>query len=331
MASLQEQLTKQKAIRDRAENALRDAKARAKQQGLKTIPAIGIAEKALKDSKAEIARLEKAISNKKTEKQVKESVESGTYTPTNLGFTIDDKLTNELKNMGIQLSPEAFQTGGAGAGIFVFQGDVPTKMGIRGTQVTIKKPKVELANNVINSFWEDKTIQNKVLSALIAAGKSNATQLDAFATWQSVVNQAASLYQAGKGPKFTPIDVLNMAITKAGPVKPDVTTYLDVPKDEELKQILRSKLSPLLRMEPKDDDPTFQSFFNDIKALYQKGETVTTTVDPKTGKKTQKRTGGVTDAMVQAKINKYYNENNQDFLEAKSLEGVDYFTQWMRS
>jgi predicted AAA+ superfamily ATPase len=84
-------------------------------------------------------------------------------------------------------------------------------------------------------------------------------------------------------------------------------------------------------MEPKDDDPTFQSFFNDIKALYQKGETVTTTVDPKTGKKIQKRTGGVTDAMVQAKIDKYYNENNQDFLEAKSLEATDYFSQWMRS
>lgn len=331
MATLKEQLSKQKAIRDRAKSALADAKARAKQQGLNTIPAIGVAEKALRDSQAEITRLEKAISEKKTSQQVKDSVESGSYTPAGMGFTINDKLANEIKNMGIQLSPEAFQTGGVGAGIFVYQGETPTKMAIRGKQVTIKKPNVDLANNVINSFWDDKTIQNKVLNALIAAGKSNATQLDAFATWQNVVQQAASLYQAGKGPKFTPIDILNMSITKAGGVKPDVTTYLDVPKDEELKQILRSKLTPILRAEPKDTDPTFQSLYNDIKALYQKGETVTTTVDPKTGKKTQKRTGGVTDAMVQAKINKYYNANNQDYLEAKSLEAGDYFSQWMRS
>lgn len=330
MATLKEQLSKQKQIRDRAQSALTDAKARAKQQGLKTIPAIGIAERALKNAQAEIARIEKQIADKKTDKQVKDSVASGSYKPTNVPFTVDDKLVNELKNIGIQLSPEAMQAGGVAAGIFVYQGETPTKMGIRGTQVTIKKPKVELANNVINSFWEDKTIQNKVLSALIASGKSNATQLDAFATWQSVVQQAAGLYQAGRGPKFTPMDILNMSITKVGG-KPDVTTYLDVPKDEELKQILRSRLSPILRMEPKDTDPTFQSLFNDIKSLYQKGETVTTTTDPKTGKKIQKRTGGVTDAMIQAKINKYYDENNQDFLEAKSLEGVDYFSQWMRS
>jgi hypothetical protein len=44
-----------------------------------------------------------------------------------------------------------------------------------------------------------------------------------------------------------------------------------------------------------------------------------------------KRTGGVTDSMVSAKINKYYDENNQDFLEAKSLDATDYFSQWMRS
>ena len=121
-----------------------------------------------------------------------------------------------------------------------------------------------------------------------------------------------------------------MSLTKAGG-RPDVTTYLDVPRDIELKQILKDRLSPLLRKEVKDDDPDFQALFSDVKSLYQKGETSTTTVDPKTGKKIVKRTGGVTDALVKAKIDKYYNENNQDFLEAKSLDATDYFSQWMRS
>jgi hypothetical protein len=88
---------------------------------------------------------------------------------------------------------------------------------------------------------------------------------------------------------------------------------------------------PILRKEVNQTDPLFQNLFNDVKRLYEKGETVTTTVDPKTGKKVQKRTGGVTDALIKAKIDKYYNENNQDFLEAKSLEATDYFSQWMRS
>jgi thymidylate kinase len=61
-----------------------------------------------------------------------------------------------------------------------------------------------------------------------------------------VVTQSAQLYNAGKGPKFTPFDVLDMSIVRAGGAKPDVTTYLDVPKDMELKQILKDKLFPIL-------------------------------------------------------------------------------------
>ena len=242
----------------------------------------------------------------------------------------DNKLINQLKaDLGGQFNPEAFAQGGVGANIFVYQGTKDVK-GVAGPGgvITSKKDNIALVSDIINSYWTDKNIQKKVLSALIASGNSDATQLDAFATWQTVVTQSAQLYAAGKGPKFTPFDVLNISLTKA---KPDVTTYLDVPKDIELKQILKDRLFPILKKEVKDNDPTFEALFNDVKNLYQKGETSTTTVDPKTGKKTVKRTGGVTDSMVKAKIDKYYNENNQDFLEAKSLDATDYFSQWMRS
>jgi hypothetical protein len=98
------------------------------------------------------------------------------------------------------------------------KGKVTTPVG--GFVTPTKVDDVALVNNVINSYWTDKNIQKKVLSALIASGNSDATQLDAFASWQTVVTQSAQLYAAGKGPKFTPFDVLNISLTKA---KPDVT------------------------------------------------------------------------------------------------------------
>jgi hypothetical protein len=337
MATLKEQLAAEKEKLRKAQFLVEQSEASLERSGKEPSEGLLKARKEVTRLKASIADLTKKITSKDTEKlnetftpEQKKSMQESAVKGA-LPFT-DDKLTNELKVfLGPQFSPEAFATGGVGANILVYQGEKKGKAtSPTGGTYTVKQDNAALVNDVISSYWTDKTIQKKVLSALIGAGNSNATQLDAFATWQSIVQQSAQLYNAGRGPKFTPMDILNMSLTKAG-AKPDVTTYLDVPKDMELKQILRSKLAPLLRMEPKDDDPTFQSFFNDIKALYQKGETVTTTVDPKTGKKIQKRTGGVTDAMVQAKIDKYYNENNQDFLEAKSLDATDYFSQWMRS
>jgi len=337
MATLKEQLAAEKEKLRKAQFLVEQSESSLERSGKEPSEGLLKARKEVTRLKASIADLTKKITSKDTEKlnetftpEQKKSMQESAVKGA-LPFT-DDKLTNELKVfLGPQFSPEAFATGGVGANILVYQGEKKGKAtSPTGGTYTVKQDNAALVNDVISSYWTDKTIQKKVLSALIGAGNSNATQLDAFATWQSIVQQSAQLYNAGRGPKFTPMDILNMSLTKAG-AKPDVTTYLDVPKDMELKQILRSKLAPLLRMEPKDDDPTFQSFFNDIKALYQKGETVTTTVDPKTGKKIQKRTGGVTDAMVQAKIDKYYNENNQDFLEAKSLDATDYFSQWMRS
>jgi hypothetical protein len=337
MATLKEQLAAEKDKLRKAQFLVEQSEASLERSGKEPSEGLLKARKEVTRLKASIADLNKQITSKKTEKlnetftpEQKKSIQESAVKGT-LPFT-DDKLMNELKVfLGPQFSPEAFMSGGVGSNVLVYQGEKKGKATspTGGTYAT-KQDDVALVNNVVSSYWTDKNIQKKVLSALIASGNSNATQLDAFATWQSVVQQSAQLYNAGKGPKFTPVDILNMSLSKAGG-RPDVTTYLDVPRDIELKQILKDRLSPLLRKEVKDDDPDFQALFSDVKSLYQKGETSTTTVDPKTGKKIVKRTGGVTDALVKAKIDKYYNENNQDFLEAKSLDATDYFSQWMRS
>lgn len=334
MATVQEQLKAQEEKLRRAETLLASAKQAAERQGKDTTPAVEKGTKEVANLRKRVAQLRKQATEagapELTEQQKRAASEEAARATLPAGT--DDKLWNEIRNTIPNISPEVFQEAGVGANILVYQGQKSgTVKSPTGGTYTSKVDSTALTNNVINSFWTDNAIQKKVMSALIAAGNSNATQLDAFATWQSVVQQSAQLYAAGKGPKFTPIDILNMSLAKTGGAKPDVTTYLDVPRDAELKQVLKNRLFDFIRKEPNENDPVFQQLFNEIKGLYQKGETSTTTVDPKTGKKTVKRTGGVTDAMIQSKIQKYYNENNVDFLEAKSLEGADYFSNWMRS
>lgn len=285
--------------------------------------------RALKEAEDKVNKLQGEVTDKKKKKKTEESVASGDFTSLNLPFQTDDKLINEIKNLGITITPESFNVGGAGAGMFVFQGEESATKPVPRTRrkITIKEPKVELVSTVLNSFWTDPLVQNKVMSALIASGNSNATQLDAYATWEATVKQAASLYDAGRGPKFTPMDILNMSIRKAG--GPQVTTYIDVPRDADLREIIKEGIFNLIRKEPNENDPIFQNLFQKIKNLYQKGETVTTTTDA-SGRQVQKRTPGVTNATIQAEIQKVYNQNNEDFLEAKSLEGADYFSQWQR-
>ena len=117
----------------------------------------------------------------------------------------------------------------------------------------------------------------------------------------------------------------------AGTGGPDVTTYINAPTDAELKEKLKAGIFEFIKKEPKDNDPAFNNIFNTIKSLYQAGTTSTTVTDAKTGKKTVRQTGGVSQQTIDSTIKKYYNQNNQDFLESKSLDMVDYMSQWMRS
>ena len=234
MATPKQQLETEKEKLRKLEFMLEQAKQNAKRSGKTSTPAIKKAQDAVDTTKSRVSEIEKIVAKvpetKLTPKQLKtvakqelqNELPSGVY---------DETLITGLIDMG--LTPEAFKVGGAGAGVIVYMGDKKGKVTtpVGGFVTPTKVDDVSLTNDVIQSFWTDSAIQKKVTSALIAAGQTNATQLDAFATWQTVVAQSAQLYAAGKGPKFTPFDVLDMSIVRAGGAKPDVTTYLDVPKD----------------------------------------------------------------------------------------------------
>jgi len=333
MATTKQQLETEREKLKKLEFILEQAKQNAKRSGKTSTPAVKKAQDAVDASKTRVSEIEKVVAKvpvtKLTPKQLKTVAKQEIQKELPAGI-YDEKIINDLAAMG--LSPEAFKVGGAGAGVLVYMGEKKGKVTtpVGGFVTPTKVADVALTNNVIQSFWTDSAIQKKVTSALIAAGNSNATQLDAFATWQTVVSQSAQLYAAGKGPKFTPFDVLDMVMTKAKG-KPDVTTYLDVPRQAELKEKLKGRIFEYIQKEPDDNDPIFQNILNDIKGIYEKGITTTTTVDPKTGRKIVQQKGGVTDALIASKIKKAYDENNVDFLENKSLEATDYFSQWMRS
>lgn len=220
MATLKEQLAQARNDVERFRGLLAGADNYAAANNLTTKTDAQIKyQTALDEAQAKVNTIQSQISSKKKKKAIQDAAKTGDYSKTDLGlpFETDNDLLNEIKNAGFQITPETFQMGGAGAGLFVFQGTTKeTKRIPKGRQITIDKPNVKLASDVINSFWEDKAIQDKVINSMVAAGNPNPNVLEAFATWQSVVQQSANLYAAGRGPKFTPIDILNMSMTKSG-------------------------------------------------------------------------------------------------------------------
>lgn len=335
MATTKQQLETEREKLKKLEFMLEQAKQNAKRSGKTSTPAVKKAQDAVDASRTRVSEIEKIVAKvpetKLTPKQLKTVATQELQKGLPAGI-YDEKLIAGLQSLG--LTPEAFTVDGAGAGVLVYMGEKKgkTTTPVGGFVTPTKVADVALTNNVIQSFWTDPAVQKKVTNALIAAGNSNATQIDAFATWQTVVSQSAQLYAAGKGPKFTPFDVLDMVMAKAsGAGKPDVTTYLDVPRQAELKEKLKGRIFEYIQKEPDDNDPIFQNILNDVKSIYERGITTTTTVDPKTGRKIVQQKGGVTDALIASKIKKAYDENNVDFLENKSLEAADYFSQWMRS
>jgi outer membrane murein-binding lipoprotein Lpp len=186
---------------------------------------------------SKVAELELPAKKKKEEAEKAKARAEGIVDYSELPEWTDPKLANEFKAAfpGSQFTKEIFQQGGVGTTAFVYNGQTVAPVGRKtstgGYQTgagmkTEVVSNISLANDVVQSYWNDKSVQDKVLSAMRASGKSNANLLDGFAQWQGVVQTAASVWQGGKGPMMTPMDILNMTIKNAGPqVSKDVQQY----------------------------------------------------------------------------------------------------------
>lgn len=174
---------------------------------------------------------------------------------------IDKDILKEMQALGLPISPEAFSASGAGSTILVYLG---TKKGIVSPAGAKKvvfglKPDVATTNSVYNQFWDNAATKAKVKSAMVSAGISNVNDISAFEQWKQIVNTSAQLYAAGKGPKMTPMDVLNQVMDTSGTANlPDRTitkvdptivnaianaafqsAYMRDGNEEEIKDILK--------------------------------------------------------------------------------------------
>lgn len=253
-------------------------------------------------------------------------------------FVTDDVANDLLKYADFDPKLSAnWLPGGVASTAFVYLGETTNpnaKGGLQfknGVPIPTKIDQTKLGTQLITDFWNDKALQSKIVGAYASKGQTIST-LQAYEVWQGLVNTAQSIYQGGRGAKVTPMQLLTDSLKgiKGKDTGPDVTQYISVKTDDEIKQTLKSAIFSYIQKEPKDNDPVFSKLVKDIKNLYAKGSTQTSTVNPKTGKKTVVEKGGVTAADIEARIERAY-KGTDDFLEAKSLEGADLFSQWMRS
>lgn len=271
--------------------------------------------------KVDLTQLKASTENKK---KVDKAKASGEVTATNLPDYWDTKLTSDFKSAGIDITDEIFMQGGVANSMLVYQGE-KDKYGAYQTGAvtkTFKAPNVSLANDVTQSYWNDKSVQDKVLSAMRAAGKTNINILDGFAQWQGVVQTAASVFQGGKGPKMTPMDILNMTIKNSG--GPQVS--------KDIQQYDKNVLTALIEnvyMKTAMKKPTAEELaarLQEVDKIIQAGVTTTTKGTTTT------RTPSVSLTGLEEAVSKKVKATAPEGVEtAKSIQFQDWMTQQMRA
>jgi hypothetical protein len=244
-----------------------------------------------------------------------------------VGIT-DDLAADLAAATGLNMNdPSVWTAGAVGSTAFVYTGETidPTKGLVfkDGKPVPAPvTPTLKLASTYATDFWNDQDLQNKIISAYAAKGKK-ITQLEAYGLWSQLVTTAATIYQGGRGPKVTPLQLLNDSLKS---VKGDEATLptrsiseLDKVKTfEALDQWGLSKIGQKLDTAQKEE----------LFDLLNKANTGTLTTykkvkNKKTGKleNVQVTTPGLTAEASEAIVEKKLKESNpEEFERRKGFE-----------
>jgi len=285
--------------------------------------------KAAAQFKSQIETLEKELNNlqtdsvkKKEEKTKKEQISSKTYVPANIPAGADKLMKDILSIPGIDTSPAAvdalFAAGGLGNTMLVYMGRErvaptgrPNAGGIRDN--------LQLATNITQSFWDDKTTKNKVKTLLASAGKPS-DDLSAFTAWQQVVGTAASIYNGGKGPDLTPFDIMQMQIKNSGGPQKRV----DKVDQNVLRALVENVYSSTAMRKPTPAE--MEARLQELNKFVDAG-TVTTTSG-----NTTVQTAGFTQAGAEQLVKKKVEtEAPKDVARVQGLQFKDELSSWMRS
>lgn len=314
MATTEDLLIEQKKLQEEIAAAL-------KVDVTKTTAAQRIASrKATEAKRARLVEVNRQLSGKpKTppKKKVTAPVNQGIKIAENAPAGITQDVAADLAKEGFDISnPAIFATGGVGTTALVYFGET-TKPGALqfkgGVPVSSVTPTTGFKNKVITDFWKDESLQNKIVSAYAAKGKSIG-QVEAYSIWQQLVNTAAEIYQGGKGAKVTPMQLLNDTLKGVKGDEPTLPTRSISKLDKAEYFAAFDNWSNRKLMKTLNDDEK-QELFDIVEKLNQ--GTVTTykkVKNPKTGKmeNVQTTTPGLTPEKVQATVEQKLVELNPD-------------------
>lgn len=116
------------------------------------------------------------------------------------------------KDFTFQDFADALESGkfGSGGGLTttVYLGSTSKSQYFLGKPITTQTAATGNVTKVTNDFWEDKSLQNKIIGAYASKGK-NISPVQAFGVWSDLVSMAGGIYQGGVGPKVTPLQLLS--------------------------------------------------------------------------------------------------------------------------
>lgn len=170
--------------------------------------------KATEKLRAELSEVNRQLSGRpKTPPKKKNAapLETGIIIAENAPAGITQDVAADLAAQGFDVSNKAiWAEGGIGTTALVYFGEETKPGGLKlknGVPVSSVIPTTGFKNKVITDFWTDEALQNKIIGAYAAKGKSIG-QLEAYGIWQQLVSTAAEIYQGGKGAKVTPMQLL---------------------------------------------------------------------------------------------------------------------------
>jgi hypothetical protein len=241
---------------------------------------------------------------------------------------ITDDLAADLRAAtGLDMNdPSIWAAGAAGSTAFVYTGEVnnPTK-GLTfkdGKPVSSVIPTLKLASDYAADFWNNQDLQNRIIGAYAAKGKTIST-VEAYGLWSQLVTTAATIYQGGRGPKVTPLQLLNDSLKSVKGDEPTLPTR-SISELDKVKTFEASDQWGLSKIGQKLDTAQKEELFD----LLKKANTGTLTTykkvkNKKTGKleNVQVTTPGLTAEASEAIVEKKLKESNpEEFERRKGFE-----------
>jgi len=225
--------------------------------------------KATEGWRKDLADVNRQLSGKPKTAPKKESaapLDKGIVIASNAPVGITDDLAMDLKiATGQDFSdPSIFVAGGVGSTAFVYTGETEKPTGglvmKNGKPVPTVIPTLKLATTMATDFWNDQALQSKIIGAYAAKGKKIST-LEAYGLWSNLVTTAATIYQGGRGPKITPLQLLTDSLKSVAGDEPTLPTRA-VSKLDKAKTFDAIEQWGLGKVGEKLDDATKQELFD---------------------------------------------------------------------